>query len=69
MKIYKIDKYTIKIEADNCLIIIKEKLLDRLNRPITSIQITPDKYTGEKKNIRVGGCNNIKVITLKKKNK
>lgn len=65
---YKTDKNTIKVEAENCIVIIKEKLCDIKGRPVTSIQILPDHYSGERKNIRVGGCSNIRVITLKKKN-
>jgi hypothetical protein len=35
---------------------------------VVSVKIRPDKYVGERKNIRVGGCGNVRVLTLKKKN-
>ena len=69
MKAYKFNKNCLKIEADNCLIIITEKLIDTKGRPVTSIQVIPDKYVGERKNIRIGGCGNIRVISLFTKNK
>ena len=69
MKAYKINKYVMKIECDNCLVIIHEALTDSKGRPVVSIQINPDDYAGENKNKRVGGCGNVRVITLKTKRK
>ena len=68
MKSYK-QNGNLKVECDNCVIVIREGLSDTKGRPVTSVQIIPDKYVGERKNIRVGGCANVRVITLKKKNK
>jgi hypothetical protein len=69
MTFYRVDPTTIKIEADNCLVIVKDKLSDRFGRNVTSIRIISDKYAGSNKVIRVGGCENIRCITLKKKNR
>jgi len=66
---HNLDPHIIKIEADNCLVIVKDKLQDKLGRNVTSIQIIPDKYVGSNKVIRVGGKENIRCITLKKKNR
>jgi len=66
---HNLDPHTIKIEADNCLVIVKDKLQDKLGRNVTSVQIIPDKYVGGNKVIRVGGCANVRCITLKKKNR
>ena len=66
MKIYRIDKTTLKIEANNCIVIVKECLNDIKNRPVTSIQVIPDRYIGERKVVRRGPAN-VRVITLKKK--
>ena len=67
MRSYKHDSNTIKVEANNCLVVIKENLTDMKGRNVTSIQIIPDNYAGEPKNIRVGAKPNVRVITLKKK--
>lgn len=69
MKGYKHNSNTYKVETDNALIIITNNLTDRKGRNVTSIQIIPDKYAGEPKNIRIGGSSNIRVVTLKTKNK
>ena len=69
MKYYKVTKETSKIECDNCLIVITEKLKDFKGRNVTYIQIIPDKYTGEPKNKVIGAVSNVRVVTLKKLNK
>ncbi len=67
MKAYKFDKTTYKVETSNAVIVIKDNLTDRLGRNVTSVQIIPDNYPGDYKAVRVGGCSNVRVITLKKK--
>lgn len=67
MKGYKYDKNTFKVEASNCLIIITDNLTDIKGRNVVSVQVKPDSYAGEPKNIRIGGCANVRVITLKTK--
>lgn len=67
MRGYKYDANTYKVEANNCLIVIKENLTDTNGRNVTSVQIIPDNYAGEAKNIRIGARPNVRVITLKKK--
>lgn len=67
MKAYNHNKNTIKVEASNCLVIITDNLTDRKGRNVVSIQVKPDNYAGEHKNIRVGACSNVRVITLKTK--
>ena len=67
MKAYKYDNSTIKVEMDNCLVVIKQGLTDTKGRAVTSIQIIPDNYAGEPINKRIGGSANVRVITLKKK--
>jgi len=66
---HNLDPHTIKIETDNCLVIVKDKLQDKLGRNVTSVQIIPDKYVGSNKVIRIGGKENIRCVTLKKKNR
>lgn len=56
------------IEAEGCIVNVTEGLTDRKGRAVTSIEIIPDKYAGEKPWKRIGGCANIRVIQLKKKN-
>ena len=67
MEGYKYENNCWKIETSNTLIIVTDNLRDRKGRNVTSIQIRPYKFAGENKNIRVGGCENIRVITLKTK--
>lgn len=69
MRAYKYDKNTVKVETSNCLIIVTDNLTDRKGRNVCSIQIKPDNYAGDNKCIRVGATSNVRVITLKKKNR
>jgi len=69
MRHYKYAEDTVKVEAGNCLIVVKDNLYDHHGRYVTSIQIIPDKYPDSNKVIRVGGCANIRCITLKSKPK
>jgi len=57
------------IEAEGCIVNITEGLIDRKGRPVTSIEIIPDKYAGEREWKRVGSYANVRVIQLKKKYK
>jgi hypothetical protein len=66
---YKYSKNCWKVETSNALIIITDNLTDTLGRNVTSVQIIPDNYAGEPKNKRIGGCANVRVITLKGKKK
>ena len=67
MKAYNYDSSTIKVEMNNCLIIIKQGPIDTKGKSVTSIQIIPDSNAGEPINIRLGDSTNTKVITSKKK--
>jgi hypothetical protein len=69
MRAYKYNKRTYKVETKNALIVIEDNLTDMKGRNVTSVQIIPDSYAGENKCIRVGGSANVRVITLKKKNR
>lgn len=55
------------IEAEGCIVNIRQDLHDRLGRQVTHIEILPDKYMGEPVR-KLVGCTNNRVITLKKKN-
>jgi|WetSurSiteA1Bulk_404760.scaffolds.fasta_scaffold01527_9 hypothetical protein len=55
------------IEAEGCIVNITENLIDIKGRRVTSIQIIPDKYAGEKPWKRIGGCANIRIIEMKSK--
>lgn len=52
------------IEADGCVINIREGLIDIKGRKVTSITVQPDEYAGEKK-WKLSGFHNIRVIQLK----
>ena len=67
MKAYNYDSSTIKVEMNNCLIIVKQGPIDTRGKSVTSIQIIPDSNVGEPINIRLGDSTNTKVITSKKK--
>jgi len=67
MKSYKLDKNKLKIEANNCIIIVTEGLSDVKGRNVTSISVKPDRFAGENKNV-LRGLSNTRVVTLKKKN-
>jgi len=55
------------IEAEGCIINIREGLHDRKGRKVTSIQIIPDDHCiGEPIWKVVPKCHNIRVIQLKK---
>jgi len=69
MRFEKPDINVIEIKTSNCTIIVKDRLTDKFKRDITSITIIPIKFIGSNKVIRVGGKENIKCITLKKKNR
>lgn len=69
MKSYKHNKNTIKVETDNALIVIQGNLTDLKGRNVTSVRIIPDNYAGENPSVRIGGCSNIRVVTLKHKKK
>ena len=56
------------IETDFGIVNIRVGLIDRNLRPVTSIEIIPDKYSGERQ-IKLSGSNNNRLIQLKKKNK
>ena len=56
------------IEAEGCIVNIIEGLSDRKGRSVTSIQIIPDKYSGEPVHKVVPKVHNVRVIALKKKN-
>jgi len=56
------------IEAEGCIVNIRQELIDRLGRQVTSIEIIPDNYTVGPKHKLIGSRNN-RVITLKKKNR
>jgi len=55
------------IEAEGCIINIRQELHDGLGRQVTSVEIIPDKYAGEPVH-KLVGCRNNRIITLKKKN-
>lgn len=55
------------IEANGCIINIRENLTDRLGRDMTAIEIVPDKYSGGPK-YKLIGYNFNRVIKLKSKN-
>ena len=61
--------HKVEISASNCTITIEEGCFDKHNREATRITITPNKYPDSNKIIRVGGCANIRCITLKSKPK
>jgi len=54
------------IEAEGCIVNIRQELTDRLGRQVTSVEIIPDNYTGDNKRKLVGSRNN-RVIALKTK--
>jgi len=53
------------IEVDGAIINIRTGLIDRKMRRMTSIEIIPDKYAGEKM-WRLYGKSNNRVVQLKK---
>ena len=52
------------IEANGCIVNIRENLTDMKDRQVTSIEIIPDNYAGEQKWKLCGSYNN-RVIQLK----
>lgn len=52
------------IEAEGCIVNVTEGLTDRKGRSVTSIQIIPDKYTGEPVFKVVPLVHNVRVIKL-----
>ena len=54
------------IEANGCIINIRENLTDKFGRNVTSIEIIPDKYSGEQRWKRIGALANVRVVQLKK---
>jgi len=54
------------IEAEGCIVNIRQELTDRLGRQVTSIEIIPDNYCEDNKRKLVGSRNN-RVIKLKRK--
>lgn len=61
------EQRTLHIEADGCIVNIKEHLTDMKGRDVTSVEILVDKYAGENKRKLVGTINN-RIIKLKKFN-
>lgn len=55
------------IETHNCIVNIRADLKDREGRDVTSIEIIPDNYPGESKNILDGIKNNRVITDLKNK--
>ena len=55
------------IEAEGCIVNIRQELTDRFGRQVTHIEIIPDSYTGEAKR-KLIGCRNNRVVKLKKRN-
>jgi len=55
------------IEANGCIVNIREGLTDRKGRQVTSIEIIPDNYAGEKPWRVYPGKHNIRVVQLKTK--
>ena len=53
------------IEAEGCIVNIRQELTDRLGRQVTSIEIIPDKYLGGPIHRLIGYSNN-RVVKLKK---
>jgi len=54
------------IEAEGCIVNIRQGLTDRLGRSVTSIEVLPDKYAGEPK-WKLYGLSNTRVVKLKSK--
>lgn len=52
------------IEAEGCIVNIREGLTDRHGRKVTSIEIIPDQYAGEPRWRRYGYANT-RVVQLK----
>lgn len=53
-------------EVEGCVVNIREGLIDLKGRKVTSIEIIPDNYAGDKWK-RIGACGNVRVIKLKGK--
>ncbi len=56
---------TLHIETEGCIVNIRVGLIDRKEREVTSVEIIPDKYSGEAKRKLIGSLNN-RIIKLKK---
>ena len=54
------------IETNNCIVNIRQGLKDRLGRNVTSIEVIPDRYSGEPKR-KLLGYANTRIIDLKTK--
>jgi len=52
------------LEVDGCIVNIRQGLTDIFGRKVTSVEIIPDVYAGEKKWKLVGTRNN-KIVQLK----
>ena len=55
------------IEAEGCIVNIREGLTDMKGRTVTSIEIIPDNYAGEPIWRVYPGKHNTRVVQLKKK--
>ena len=64
---YLKDQECLHIEAEGCIVNIRQELTDRLGRQVTSIEIIPDKYIGEPKR-KLIGASHTRVIKLKTNN-
>lgn len=63
-KLTRATRKGLHIEADGCIVNIREGLTDLKGRKVTNVEILPDSYAGEKKWKVLGSMNN-RVIQLK----
>lgn len=54
------------VEADGCIINVREGLSDRYGRKVTSVEIIPDDRFAGDPIWRLRGCRNNRVVQLKK---
>lgn len=55
------------IEAEGCIVNIREGLYDRLGRPVTSVEVIPDDHYIGERIWRLRGTRNNRVVRLKKR--
>lgn len=55
------------IEAEGCIVNIREGLQDRFGRRVTHIEILPDDHFSGENIWRLRGCVNNRVVQLKKR--